>query len=165
MRRSLAPSQQFRTVVTKKPKVSFPELAAEKENEGSVSNEEATSTLNETLKAIRKTNVTSKPNNEAKDTPIFVSQLDDNSSNDPKNTEHLRNNLMKDDGLHSNEVVSSVDDEVISKCKPKFVPPKRFISPLLPGQPKVKEKSNIGSDSESTSIADGNTSHYYSVVW
>lgn len=145
----------------------------EKENERFVSNVDTTSSLKETLKAIRKPNATAndcEPYTEeageksSKNTPVtnIRSDIDDGDLT------RVRNKL-KDENLVENSDITgsksnSVDSEVISTI-PKFVPPKRFISPLLTGQFK-DPTSNASHSGGAHGNADNNiTTHYYSVVW
>ena len=175
MRRSLAPSQQLRSLVTKKPKFSSHVNDSEKENEDFVNSVETVdpkNTLQETLKSIRKSNVSSndgEPNDEvasetsvsspSRNMPLFDSQ-----SNDALYSTRVRNELKDNDSDDSKTSVDTSENNTFQR-KPKFVPPKRFISPLLAGQ--TKDTFNVTSCSGDISVDtdDSIVSRYYSVVW
>lgn len=159
MRRSLAPSQQLHSLATKKPKFSSRAGDAEKENEDFVNIVDSTNTLKETLKSIRKSNVSSndgKPNaDEASETT--ASSSGGQSNNDALHSMHVRNEL-KDIPVDTTENTSTFQ-------RPKFVPPKRFVSPLMTGQTKDTLNNTSHSGDVSGDTDNSIASRYYSVVW
>ena len=175
MRRSLAPSQQFRDVV-KKPRFLPPINRLEKENDDSLGNFDTKSTLSETLKSIRKPNTKTdncEPNTvlasekfvplPSTSTKILESQSDINAST------HVRSESNDTTRLHNvvknSDSNSSENDSVVTRTvayKPKFLT-KQFISPVIKSDDTSNTVSHCGDISASTD--NGITSHYYSVVW
>ena len=156
MRRSFAPSQQLRSLVTKRPKLSSYGDTG-KENEDFVNSVDPANTLKETLKSIRKSSVSGNEGEVANETSISSPRntplLDSHSA---LHSTRMRNELIDKDS--NNNKIISVDK---TECKPKFVPPKRFISPLIAGQTKDTCNNTSHSGDADSSIA----SRYYSVVW
>ena len=161
MRRSLAPSQHFRSLAIKKPRFAD---GIEKENEDFNKSVGQTNTLKETLKSIRKSNVNVHdcgPNAEL-ECEISVPSID--------RSVPLPDNQC-DNALDSTKLIKN-DNDYLEKvnetsCKPKFVPPKRFVSPLIASR--AKDDSSHWGDVSGNRLS-GNTddsivSHYYSVVW
>lgn len=174
MRRSLAPSQQFRDIV-KKPRFLPPINRLEKENDDSLGNFDTKSTLLETLKSIRKPNTKTdncEPNTvlaSEKFVPLlststkrFESQSDTNAST------HVRSESNDTTRLHN--VVKnpgSENDSVVTRTvayKPKF-PTKQFISPVIKSDDTIASSTVSHCGDISASTDNGITSHYYSVVW
>ena len=153
MRRSLAPSQQLHGFATKKPKLSSHVGDAEKENEDFVNSVDPTNTLKETLKSIRRSNVSIK--NAEVTSEASVPSSSGQSNNDALHLTRVRNELTDQDSDNSNTTENTSTFQ-----RPKFVQPKRFVSPLMAGQTKdtLNNTSHISGDN---SIA----SRYYSVVW
>ena len=173
MRRSFAPSQQFRDVV-KKPRFIPPVSSLEKENEEFSGTK---STLSETLKSIRKLNAstdTCEPTTEVaskKFTPILrtnAKKLEFHS--DINASTHVRGesndtmplkNVVKNPDSNSSEVVS-----VTSKFPYASKFPTKFISPVMKSKDASNSVSHSGDVRDVSANSDSNiTSHYYSVVW
>lgn len=180
MRRSLAPSQQLHNVVTKKPRYLPPTGVVEKENDECMGNADATSTLQETLKSIRKPNVRSDDCERttgvaggksmslpSRDTSVLNSQSDNNTShltslrNEIHATTRLEHNVVK----QPDTKITDTEDASTAPCKLKVIPPKKFISPILAVQSKNTTINNASHNGEPFGNADNITSHYYSVVW
>ena len=96
----------------------------EKENEDFVNSIDPTNTLKETLKSIRKSNVSinDKPNAEVT-SEVSVPSSSGQSNNDALHLTRVRNELTDQD--------SDITENTSTFRRPKFVQPKRFISPLM----------------------------------
>ena len=169
MRRSLAPSQQFRSPVTKKPRFSSHADGIEKENEDFIKGVGQANTLKETLKSIRKSNVSIHdygPNAEL-ECEVSVPSTDRNVPLPDSQCDNAIDSTKLNNDSDTSETVNTPEKVNKISCKPKFVPPKQFISPLIASQ--AKGDSSLGEEVSgnrlSGSTDDSIVSHYYSVVW